>query len=88
MIRFWRSLTKKDRVQSDRYEITHFFAIFVLVFGRFFTDPDFYGSDPDFRLIQIRTQKKRLIQNRGKKISSYRCPTMQTQCIVSPHTGS
>ena len=47
MIRFWRSLTKKDRVQSDRYEITLFFAIFILVFGRFFTDPDFYGSDPD-----------------------------------------
>ena len=54
LIRFWRSLTKKDSVKSARYDtgITFFFYS-NSSFGTFFsyTDPDpgpdFSGSDPD-----------------------------------------
>ena len=46
LIRFWRSLIKKDSVESAKYE---FFSTFTPVLGLFFTDldPDFSGSDPN-----------------------------------------
>ena len=34
------------------------FSTFTLVLGRFFTDPDFFGLDPDFWPIRTRTPKK------------------------------
>ena len=44
LIRFWRNLTKKDSVESDKYEINKFSTCTVLsVLGRFFMDPDFSG---------------------------------------------
>ena len=63
LIRFWRSLTKKDSVESAKYDI-QIFSSRTSVFGRFFTDPDrvFSGSDPDFWSIRIRTQEKSLIR--------------------------
>ena len=42
------------------------FSTLTPVLGRFFTDPDFSGSDPDFWPIRIRTQKKSLIRIRKK----------------------
>ena len=50
LIRFWRSLTKKDSVESAKYEM-QIFSFCTSVFGQgvfFFTDPDFSGSDPKF----------------------------------------
>ena len=41
LIRFWRSLTKKDRVKSSRYEISHFFYFNSRLRTFFYTDPDF-----------------------------------------------
>ena len=54
LIRFWRSQTKKDSVDSAKYEI-QFFSTFSLVLGRFFTDTGFgffwicsgFMADPD-----------------------------------------
>ena len=36
-------------------------------------DPDFSGSDPDFRLIRIRTQEKKFDPDPGKKTDSKDC---------------
>ena len=77
LIRFWSSLTKKDSVESAKYEITKF-STCTNSFRAFFfmdPDPDFSGSDPDFRSIRIRTQEKisirilkiTLIRNTGYK---------------------
>ena len=44
--------------------IYNIFSTLTQVLGRFFTDPDFSGSDPDFWPIRIRTQKKNLIRIR------------------------
>ena len=68
LIRFWRSLTKKDSVEIANYEI-QFLTTLTSVFGRFFTDPDpdFSGSDPDFWTIWIRTQGKKSNPDPGKK---------------------
>ena len=44
------------RVLVMKYNI---FSTFTLVLGRFFfTDPDFFGLDPDFWPIRTRTRKK------------------------------
>ena len=43
-----------------------FYCSVTQVLGRFFTDPDFSGSDPDFWPSRIRTQKKILIWIRKK----------------------
>ena len=50
LIRFWKSLTKKDSVKSARYEIYNFFYFYLSFRTTFFTDPDpdFSGSDSDF----------------------------------------
>ena len=36
-------------------------------------DPDFSGSDPDFRLIRIRTQEKKFDPDPGKKTDPKDC---------------
>ena len=36
LIRFWMSLTKKDRVLDNRYELLHFLSTFTLVLGRLY----------------------------------------------------
>ena len=41
LIRFWRSLIKKDSIERSKYEIT-IFSTFNPVLGCFFTDPDVY----------------------------------------------
>ena len=43
---FWSNLTKKDRVESAKYDII-FLLLLLTVFGRFFVDPD-YLADPDW----------------------------------------
>ena len=62
LIRFWRSLTKKDSVKSARYEIEHFFY-FNSSFSTFFSQIRIFGrSGTGLRkksLIRIRTQKKK-----------------------------
>ena len=70
LIRFWRSLTKKDNVKSARYEIKYIFLNFNSSFRAFFSRiqiririfPSGSGfladPDPDFWPIRIRTQKK------------------------------
>ena len=50
LIRFYRSLTKKDSVDSAKYERTNFFSSCTSVFGRFFS------------WIRIRTREKSLIR--------------------------
>ena len=67
LIRFWRSLAKKEGVESAKYE-KQFLSTFTPVLGRFFTDPDpdFSGSDPDFR--PIRTQEKKSDPDLGKEV--------------------
>ena len=71
LIRFWRSLTKKDSVKSARYEIPiTFFSTFTLVLERFFlkeTGSGFFGSDPVIWPIRIRTQKKKSDPDSGEK---------------------
>ena len=62
--RFWRKLTKKDSVESAKYEKTVFLLIpepVHAVFGIFSMDPD-----PDFRPIRIRTPEKSSIRIREK----------------------
>ena len=76
-IRFWRSLTKKDSVESAKYEII--FSISTPVLGRFFKEPDpyqdFSGSDPEFWpiQIQIRTQEKKSDPDPGKNPDLKHC---------------
>ena len=60
LIRFWRSLAKKEGVESAKYE-KQFLSTFTPVLGRFFTDPD-----PDFR--PIRTQEKNSDPDPGKEV--------------------
>ena len=54
LIRFWRSLTKKDSVESAKYEGKKFLLV-LQFFDVHFTDShlDFY-----FWLVRIQTQKK------------------------------
>ena len=56
LIRFWRSLTKKDSVERAEYEIK--ILVVLQFFDVFFHRSGFSGSDPDFLPIRIRTQKK------------------------------
>ena len=44
---FWRNLTKKDNVESAKYDIK-FFLLELTVFWRFFHGSGFSVSDPDF----------------------------------------
>ena len=46
------------------------FSTLTPVLGRFFTDPDFSGSDPDFWPIRIRTQEKNSDPDPAKKTGS------------------
>ena len=57
LIRFWRSLTKKDSVERAEYEIK--ILVVLQFFDVFFHRSGFSGSDPDFLPIRIRTQKKK-----------------------------
>ena len=71
LIRFWRSLSKKDSVERAKYNI-QFLFYFYSCFGTFFmdTDPDCSGSDPDFWPIRIRTLEKKSDPDPGKKPGS------------------
>ena len=40
LIRFYRSLTEKERVDSAKYEITNFFLVALQFLDVFFMDPD------------------------------------------------
>ena len=48
LIRFWRNLTKKDSVESAKYELI-FLLLVLTVFGRFLHGSGFSGflADPD-----------------------------------------
>ena len=78
LIRFWRSLTKKDSFESAEYEI-QFFLLLLQFFDVFFTDPDpdFSGSDTDFWPIWIRiqTQEKKFDPDPGKNPDPKQCFT-------------
>ena len=71
LIRFWSNLTKKDSVESAKYEINKKKIMLVLtVLGCFFSSwirIYFFGSDPDFRPLRIRTKKKEVRSGSGKK---------------------
>ena len=61
LISFWSNLTRKDSVESAKYEEKKKYILLLKVLGGFFMDPvpDFSRSDPDFQPIRIRTQDKK-----------------------------
>ena len=59
------------RVLDMKYNIFFYLSSNFRTF--LFTDPDFFGSDPDFCPIRIRTQKKRLIWIREKNPDPKHC---------------
>ena len=84
LIRFWRSLTKKDSVERARYEIPAkiFFYLYPLVLGRlfqgsgsgFFRIGAGFSADPDSEKSLIRIREKNPIRNTAKK--SYIFPSV------------
>ena len=54
------------------------------VLGRFFTDPDFYGSDPDSDFWPIRTQKKNLDPGKKNQIrnTDHKCQVIMMMIIT------